>query len=95
MNTDKSDNVQMCKPIKLLLKNRYYNALTLMQAKSGLKLIKLLYRLVHTHYHNSYLIWRTVSRRMDEITQDAKRRGSSNGMASATYRDTVHQIELQ
>ena len=24
-------------------------------------------RLVHTHYHNSYLIWCTASRRVDEV----------------------------
>ena len=23
--------------------------------------------LIHTHYHNSNLIWRTVSRRVDEV----------------------------
>ena len=25
------------------------------------------YQIVHTHYHNSDLIWRTVSRRVDEV----------------------------
>ena len=45
--------------------------------------------LIHTHYHNSNLIWRTVSRRVDEVIPS-----DHTGMASSTRRNTVRQIKL-
>ena len=53
---------------------------------------------MHTHYQNSNLIWRTVSRRVDEvITSNHPRRVALrvfNGMASSTRDETVRQIKI-
>ena len=45
--------------------------------------------LVHTHYHNSNLIWRTVSRRVDEvIPSDHPRRVASRVIQ---WYDLIHE----
>ena len=54
---------------------------------------------IHTHYHNSNLIWRTVSRRVDEVIplgspETRSVEGDPSGMASSMRRDTVRQIKL-
>ena len=53
---------------------------------------------IHTHYYNSNLLWRTVSRRVDEvIPSDHTRRKASRVIqwyGLSTRRDTVRQIKL-
>ena len=64
------------------------------------KCLRALVVLVHTHYHNSYLIWRIVSRRVDEaIPSDHLRRLASRvirwyGLIHETWYCTPDQVTI-
>ena len=46
--------------------------------------------ILHTHYHNSNLIWRTVSRRVDEvISSDHPRREYDNMFIICLFSDIL------
>ena len=55
-------------------------------------------RMINTHYHNSNLIWRTVSRRVNEVIPSDHPRGTGPGVASSiparshTFLEIDHEI---